>query len=194
MKKIIILTCACLSAVLVSNAQSFHLGLKGGADLHKIDGSSFKDQFNAGYHAGAFAEIGLPGKIGLQPEAYFSQVNTTTRASVGSVFGFSGITKVKLSYLNFPILLNLPLAPTLSLQAGPQFGILMDKNKTLAQNGKEAFKSGDVGIAAGLQINLTKLKIYGRYIAGLNDVNNDNSNNNKWHNQVITIGAGFRLF
>ena len=179
-----------LSTVTAVTAQSLHFGLKAGGDMHKISGSSFNDEFNLGYHVGAFAEIGLPGKIGLQPEVYFSQVNTTV--FTGS--GFTGLENYKLSYLNIPILLSFKVAPVLNIQAGPQFGILMNKDKGLVENGREVFKSGDVGIAAGLQFNFTKLKIYGRYVAGLNDVNNIGASSNKWNNQMIHAGVGIRLF
>ncbi|MEJ7609994.1 MAG: porin family protein [Ferruginibacter sp.] len=173
-------------------SQSFHFGLKGGADLHKINGVSFKDEFNAGYHVGAFAEIGIPGKIGIQPEVYFSQVNPKTASGSATVFSNNTVTKIKLSYLNIPVLLSLKARPFLAIQAGPQFGILLNKDDALLLSGKNAFKSGDVGIAAGLQFSFTKIKLYGRYVAGLNNI--DNSNTGKWRNQNIHLGLGFRIF
>jgi hypothetical protein len=190
MKKIISLTPMMLLFSICSIAQSFHFGLKGGVDMHKIDGSGFKDKVNAGFHIGAFAELGLPGKIDIQPEVYYSQVNPETETTVGGVVTPS--QKIKLGYLNIPVLLNIKLAKVLSVQAGPQFGILVNKDEDAVQNGKNAFKNGDVGIAAGLQLNFTKLKAYARYVAGLNDINNTNSG--KWHNQAIHVGLGFRIF
>ena len=38
----------------------FHIGFKGGANVTKITGHSFKDKFSYGYHLGGFAEIGFP--------------------------------------------------------------------------------------------------------------------------------------
>ena len=32
----------------------FHIGIKGGANITKVDGQSFKDQFRYGYHIGGF--------------------------------------------------------------------------------------------------------------------------------------------
>lgn len=192
MKKYIVLLPLFLLIISAVSAQSFHFGFKGGADLHKINGVSFKDEFNAGYHAGAFAEIGLPGKIGLQPEVYFSQVNPKTASGTATVLSNNTVTKIKLSYLNIPILLNIKAAPFFALQLGPQVGILLNKNDVLLQSGENAFKSGDIGIVAGLQFSFTKIKVYGRYVAGLNDI--DNSNSGKWRNQAIHLGLGFRVF
>lgn len=193
MKKIIFISSALLLCSCLVSAQGLHFGLKGGTDFHKIDGEKFKDNTDIGYHLGAFLEIGLPGKIGVQPEAYFSQVNPKTTANPDPLdFDFGNASHAKLTYLNIPVLLNINVVKVLSVQAGPQFGILMNKDKTLYQNGTEAFKSGDVGIAAGVQLNITKLKIYLRYVAGLNDVSNYSER--KWHNQDIHLGIGFRLF
>ena len=45
----------------VSMAQ-FHIGAKAGANITKIEGQSFKDEFKYGYHVGGFAEIKLGQK------------------------------------------------------------------------------------------------------------------------------------
>ena len=52
-----------LSVILITvmsigaNAQGFHIGVKGGANLFKIDGRSFNEEYNFAYNVGAFAEI-----------------------------------------------------------------------------------------------------------------------------------------
>ena len=56
----------------VSMAQSFNLGIKGGANLQKLDGTSFTQEFKFGYNLGAFAEIYLGNKIGIQPEVLWA--------------------------------------------------------------------------------------------------------------------------
>jgi hypothetical protein len=68
-----------LAALFVSSAlmAQFHIGFKGGTNITKVDGYSFKDKFNYGYHIGGFAEIGLGEKIGIQPEVLFNQYATT---------------------------------------------------------------------------------------------------------------------
>ncbi len=172
-------------------SQNLHAGLKAGADLHKISGTAFKDEFGLGYHIGAFAQVGFGNKINLQPEVLLSDVNTRTAYNFNEVYGFKDISRVRLQYLNIPVLLNVELCPFLTLQAGPQFGILIDKSKSLAQNGKDDFKTGDVGAVAGLQVNLSKFNIYGRYVAGLNDVS---TGVEKWKNRTVQVGIGLKLF
>ncbi|CAN5178021.1 hypothetical protein BH09BAC2_BH09BAC2_12090 [soil metagenome] len=180
-----------LSIVMVSMcySQGFTFGIKGGASINKLTGKSFSEQFSFGYHVGGFVTFNLGGKLGLQPEIIFSQVNSDTSSSFSSVYQFNNIDKVKLSYLSIPILLNYNVSNLVALQAGPQFSILMDQNVSLAQNGKDAFKKGDFALAAGLQVKVLKFKVYGRYLIGLTNLN-DVSSSEKWKNQSIQLGVG----
>lgn len=176
----------------MANAQGFKFGIKGGADVHKLSGQAFKDQFSFGYHVGAFADIGLSKKFGIQPEVYFSQVNIDTSSKFSSIYEFNDLSKLKLSYLNIPVLLNYKPNAFVALQVGPQVSVLMDKSKTFVTNGKEAFKSGDFSMLAGLQLNISKIRLYGRYVVGLNNIN-DIDERDKWKNQTVHIGLGLSL-
>lgn len=168
------------------------LGIKGGANIHKLDGKSFKDEFSFGYHLGGFAEIGLSNKFSIQPEVLFSQVNIDTSSNFSDVYDFDNVSKVKLSYLQIPLLLNFKANQFVTLQLGPQFSILMNNDNTLVENGKDAFKKGDFSMLGGLQLNISKIKIYGRYAVGLNNIN-DIDNQEKWKNQTIQVGVGLTL-
>ncbi len=173
-------------------SQKLHIGFKGGTSINKLSGKSFKEEFSFGYHLGGFFEVGLGKKFAIQPEILFSQSNVDTSGSFSSVYQFKQLDKVKLNYLNIPILLNFKPAKILTLQVGPQFGILTNKSNTLLQNGKEAFKGGDFSMLGGVQINISHLTIYGRYVLGLSNINNID-NNEKWKNQSFQLGIGFRL-
>ena len=102
---------ACVLLTQVALAQ-FTLGIKGGVNMTKIDGSSFKDEFKTGYHAGGFIEIGLGGRFGIQPEVLFNQINTRRDTAFSDVFT-PNFGDVKLNYLSIPILLNYKLGNVL---------------------------------------------------------------------------------
>jgi len=195
MKTKLLILIACVFLTQAAMAQ-LKFGLKAGANITKIDGRSFKDEFRYGYHAGGFVEIGLGGKLSIQPEVLFNQYQTRVDSSFKNVyqnaFNFSGNRDVKLNYLSVPVLVNYKLANILSLQAGPQFGILIDQNKPLFQNGKDAFSKGDFSMLAGAQVNILKLRLTGRYIVGLNNIN-DVDDQNKWKNQGFQVSLGFAL-
>ncbi len=173
-------------------SQSLHFGIKGGTDIHKISGKSFKDQFAFGYQIGGFIELGLTSRFGIQPEILFSQVNVDTSNSFSSVYQFNKISGVKLNYLNIPILLNYKPNKFVAFQVGPQFGILVSQTNNLLQNGKDAFKKGDFSMLGGLQVEISKLRLYGRYAIGLSNIN-DIDNKEKWKNQSIQLGIGITL-
>lgn len=186
------------STLLLSQAimAQFHIGAKAGANIVKIDGKSFKDEFRYGYHLGGFAEIGLGKNFTLQPEVLFNQYSTTLdsnyKSIYQSIFNPSYQSKVKLNYLSIPILINYKLIGPISLQAGPQFSILIDQDKSLLQNGGDAFKKGDFSMLAGAQIKLSKFRVTGRYIVGLNNIN-DIDNQDKWKYQVVQLSLGLAL-
>lgn len=187
-----------LACVIFSQAAmaQFNIGVKGGANIIKVDGKSFKDEFRYGYHLGGFAEIGLGGKLSIQPEVLFNQYQTRVDSSFSSVYknalNFSDNRDVKLGYLSIPILASYKLGNALSLQAGPQFGILLDQNKNLLENGREAFNKGEFSFLGGAQLNISKLRLSGRYVVGLNNIS-DIDEQNKWKTQGWQLSLGLSL-
>src|SRR5215213_10639646 len=85
MKTKILVLIACVFFAQVSMAQ-LHLGIKGGANITKVDGKSFRDEFRYGYHLGGFAEIGLGGKLGIQPEVLWNQYQTRVDSSFSNIY------------------------------------------------------------------------------------------------------------
>ena len=192
------LSLSLFAALLFSHAMmaQFHVGIKGGANIIKMSGVSFKDQFKYGYHIGGFAEIGLGDKFHVQPEVLFNQVSTTVDSNYKHIYQNvfnSNQSTVKLSYLSIPVLLTYKLIGNfLSLQAGPQFGILINQDKTLLQNGGDAFKKGDFSLLAGAQLKFSAIRLSGRYVVGLNNIN-DIDNQDKWKSQGFQVSLGLAL-
>jgi hypothetical protein len=186
-------------ALLTMQAASaqFRLGAKAGANLVKVDGKSFKDEFRYNYHLGGFAEIVVTRdkKLSIQPEVLFNQYSTTLDSSFKSIYEdiiTSGQSRVKLNYLSIPILVNYRLAGPIYLQAGPAFSILMDQNKSILQNGGEAFKKGDFSMIGGAQVRIAKIYLSGRYVVGLANIN-DIDDKDKWKSQAIQLSVGLSL-
>lgn len=176
-----------------ANAQKIGIGGKAGANMTKISGQSFKQGYDLGYFLGAFVEIDGK-KWGLQPEVLWNQVNTHPANNFGAVYNdFKDSTSsIKLKYLTIPVLLRYNVTRMFTLNAGPQFGILINPHETLLKNGQNAFKSGDFSFVAGATINLAALRIYGRYNVGLTNIGDINKQQN-WKSQQIQLGVGFRL-
>jgi hypothetical protein len=175
-----------------SFSQSFSIGIKAGANLGKISGQAFNNEFSLGYHAGAFATIGLGKKFALQPEVIFNQINTDTSSNFSDVYQFNHVNNIQLRYLSIPLLLNYNIDKVVALQAGPQYGILLDQNKDLVTNGKDAFKSGNFSLVGGVQLHILKLRVYGRWVGGLTNINNI-GNNDTWKTSTFQLGVGLGL-
>lgn len=194
MKKIIIIVAAFFVVIVQTNAQNFKAGIKLGTNVNKITGKSFKEQFTYGYHVGAFTEIKLSNKFYLQPEVIFNQINADTSSDFKKLYNVtaSTVSGIKLNYLSIPILLQLKINKFLSINAGPQFGILINQNNSFLQNGKDAFKQGDFSMQGGVQLKFAGIRVYGRYVVGLQNLN-DIDNQDKWKNQSIQIGVGLAI-
>jgi len=191
MKRIAILSAALLLGISTTQAQGMKLGLRFGSTLYKIDGKEFKDEFNFGYHLGGALEIMFSKKFGIQPEVLFNKTQTETATNIYQVGQGINLGVVSdINYLNFPVLLNIrPSGGPLVIQVGPQFGIKMSDSRTLLQNGKEAFKNGDLSLLGGLQLNLAMFRLYGRYGIGLTNIS-DVSNQSKWTSRAVQLGIG----
>jgi len=187
-----------LFALLISFTafSQFNIGAKAGANITRIEGKSFSDEFRYGYHLGGFMEIKVGNRLKLQPEVLFNQyatrVDSNFKNIYQNVFNPSHNSEIRLNYLSIPVLLNYKLAGPIWLQAGPQFGILIDKDKSLLQNGADAFRNGDLSMLGGAQIRLSALRITGRYAVGLSNIN-DIDNRDKWTSEGFQVSLGLAL-
>lgn len=191
--KPILLTLSLVLALHTTQAQRLKFGIRGGANINKIEGVSFSDEFTYGYHLGGGLEMMFGNVIGIQPEVLFNQSNLQTGYSFDTLYQSINpgtLKNVKLNYLSIPILLNIKPLPFLTLQAGPQFGILMSQEKSMLEDGKEAFRNGNISMVGGIQIHLMQFRIYGRYGVGLNNMN-DIDNRDKWKSQTGQVGLAY---
>ncbi len=193
MKKYSVLLLVALVITAASFAQSFKFGPKLGANVGKIEGKGFSDSYTLGYHVGGFTEIGLGKKFGIQAEVLFNQINGDTVSGFKAIYqniDQQNFSDPQLNYLSIPLLLTYKPVKILTLQLGPQFGILMDNNKNLIQNGKDAFKKGNLSMLAGAQLNILRVRVYGRYAVGLSNIN-DIDDQEKWTTTGFQLGVGF---
>lgn len=188
-----LLTLTIVSALAVAQKTPFlQAGIKAGTNITKIDGKSFKEEFSYGYSLGGFAAIKVGEKWQIQPEVLFNQYNSKTASDFDTLYKPDNLKNISLNYLSIPILLNYSPTKIVTFQAGPQFGKLLNKDENLVQEGKNAFKDGDLSLLGGIQINIANFKIGGRYFIGLNDIS-DIDKREKWSNQGFQLSVGLRI-
>lgn len=192
----VLMIAAVTTTTVKAQGKLLRFGVKGGANLGKLDGTGFQDGFKLGYHIGGFAQVNLVKGFGVQGEVIFSSTKTKTTDDFSEIYNTGNLSdngkSINMSYLSIPLLANIDLGtPRLKLQVGPQFGALVS-NKKVFGAAKEAFKGGEISGVAGLWLQLPIINVSARYIIGFNDVKDigDVANTSNWKNQSIQLGVG----
>ena len=134
----------------------FRLGVEGGFDLANLNGQNVNDVFASrlGWVVGAYASLPIGPTFALQPELMYEQKG-------GKYNG----NPYRLDYVEIPILLDIKLIGPIGILLGPSF----DAN--VASSGTSNVTSTDVGLVGGVQVNLDRLLLSGRYELGLTNIN-----------------------
>lgn len=193
MKKIILLA-SIFVAFTVKAQEKLGIGIKVGQNLTSVN-SVAVDRHTASYHGGVTFQIGLTDKISLVPEVLLSQTKLSTNPNIMEVLGDNKYNPetYHLSYMMVPLLVQVKPFSFLLLQAGPQYGILIDQKKDGKENAQLAFKEGEFSFVVGAKVNLGGFFVYGRYVVGLQDINalQDQA---KWKTRQWQLGIGMSLF
>lgn len=161
-------------------SQEIDLGVKAGVNFASISDVNVDLSSRTGFQAGIFAGIKFTDKVGIQADLLYSQQGAEFDAG-----------KFELSYVNVPIVLKYYLVQGLNLQAGPQFGFVVDDKISLNVFGEIAdAEKADVSgiIGAGYDFPLG-IRLDARYNFGFTDVSNDVAGNNK--NNVFSLALGY---
>lgn len=209
MKKVL-LSLALSMPFLFASAQSsknIEFGVNGGLSLYNI--TKGDGDYKAGFAAGVAVNIPVSNNFSIQPEALYQQQGA--KASTADDFGNNVKAKVKLGYVNIPVLAKYQFDNTnLSIYAGPQLGILTSAKASSSTTISGVSTSGDVDIkdnlnsidfsgAYGLEyyfpINAgTKIVLNARYNTGFtNLIKNGNDDGEKSKNTGFTFMVGYRF-
>jgi hypothetical protein len=152
-----------------ASAQELSLGVKGGLNVAKVTNTIFNDvNTRASVYLGGFARVTFNESWSVQPELFYS----------GQGFKYNvpilGEYKVRLNYINLPVMVQYHLIPEFYLEAGPQLGFMVaSKNKhgNTTVDIQNQTKGVDFGLGFGLGYDFDfGLGINARYNFGLGDV------------------------
>lgn len=200
MKHIFIILCFFFVAQLNAQ-QKFGLGLKVGQNFSKVD-NVVVDHNAASYHAGVTMQIGLSKGFSIAPEVLLSQTKLETSPSTAELLVNPSLKPetYHLNYLSIPILLQYNVLKSFLVQAGPQYGILLDQSKDGLENARVAFSSGEFSMVGGAKLNLGGFFLYGRFVIGMNNIGsstqllNNLQNQSTWKTRQWQLGVGLNLF
>lgn len=175
-----------------------HYGIKVDLDLTNIKGTGFSAATNAGFNAGGFVEYSLGKKWGLEGDLLYTRFQNYTshwdyyynKPGVIDLSNSTGRQRVNLSYITVPILAQYKFTKILSVVAGPQYSFLVYDDEQLQHNGG-VFKKSNFGAVGGVNVTLSNWRFYGRYVQGLNSLNDAAVNDyRKWTTSEIQVGIG----
>ncbi len=173
----------------------FRFGAKGGVNINKITGQSYKDGFNFNFQAGVFLQFNFSNRFGLQPEVNFVQTSSEFSNDANDIyydlFLNGSQKKATLNYLEVPVLLNINLGSSkrVKLQIGPAYGGLLKQTVDSLKSNANIYKSGEWAAIGGLWIQIPFVNFGARYKLGLTDLNGID-NQQKWKSQSIQVFVG----
>ena len=173
----------------------FRIGAKAGVNANKINGRSYKQEFNYNYQFGGFLQFNFSRRFGLQPEINFvqssSEFSQDPNEIYDDIFRDGSQKSAKLNYLEVPLLLNINvgLSKRVKLQFGPAYGGLLKQTVDSLKTNGNIYKNAEWSAIGGLWIQLPFINIGGRYKMGLTNLNAID-NRQQWKSQAIQVFVG----
>lgn len=155
MKKILIFLVASVAFAISAQAQSIKFGVKAGANFSNLkisfDSEGASPDGATSIFVGGLVDFGLGDKIHFQPEIQYS---------------IEGAKDGDITYFNVPLMLKYYLIEGFNIQAGPQFGLLVD-----AEGGTEGLKSSNFALNFGAAYEVAGgFFVDARYNLGLSNI------------------------
>src|SRR5690554_6539139 len=141
MKKLIVVAIALFMGT-TAFSQGIDLGIKAGANFSNFaDATGFSNK--TGFQAGIFGGVKFSGNVGIQADILYSQQGAEFR---GKDF--------ELNYVNVPVVVKYYVFRGLNIQAGPQFGFVVDDNISKVFDNIVKAEKSDVSGVVGLGYDL----------------------------------------
>jgi len=178
MKKLFLLAIAVISFSLSSQAQNVKFGFKGGLNISDVDldaNANLNPDSRTGYHIGAVLQLAVAETFAIQPELLYSTQGT-------DIFD--------VDYLNIPLLAKLKFAKIFSVEAGPQFGFVVNDGVKKAFFSAVESEALDISGAVGAGVEVSKFFGQIRYNFGLTDVVDGFDGKNT----AFQISVGYYIF
>lgn len=188
-KKLFLAVAVSFTTFSTALAQDSDFGIKAGVNYSTLSGNEEAGiEYLLGFHAGLIAEFELSPRFAIQPELVYSLEGTESAVTMEEDdFFFSSEQKIKLGYLNLPLMAKFYVTEGLSLQAGPQISYLLsgkneytissnmgedlEVNESGTEDIKEDLKSFSFGLNFGLGYEFSSLFLQARYHLGVTDIN-----------------------
>lgn len=212
MKKLLLFTAVAMFTFAAAQSQELRIGAKAGVNFASIGGDDTEDlDGRTSFHLGALVEIPITEKFAVQPEILYSSMGAKeeyTESPFDAPISYEA--KLKLDYISIPIMAKYYVIEGLSIEAGPQFGILVSakaetestifgETESFDLDVKDSFKTLDIGLGLGAGYRLNNgIFFSARYVLGFMNIAEDEEfdgdfdvDTPKLKNNVIQLSAGY---
>lgn len=163
----LLLICVCTMMVIVSSAQERKLGfgVKAGVAATSLTipkGEKSQSSYRAGFTGGFFADYRFNSRWALSADLLY------VRQGADIKLNGDGENRMKLDYLQIPVLVNFYLTRSLAVKAGIQPAFFLDGSEVYNSSIRSSSASTDWAIPVGLSYELNCGVIFeARYNAGV---------------------------
>lgn len=173
------------------HAQVYKYGLRVGTNVTTNSGLTTRQNLQGGIHFGVFGQMKATDLIGVQVEGLISVASLKK----GAIFNnyVSSLSLLNFNSIHVPVLLNITPTPSLTIQVGPQFGSTIFRNPFFLMFPQILLKRTDFSMVTGVQFNLSKWNIFGRYSLGLSEIRKIPTTQDRWSSRMIQAGVGISL-
>jgi len=160
-KSMLVLYALLVCAGVTAQTGKVKIGVKAGLNISRLasDENELESSDKTGFTAGVMAEIPLAENFAIQPEVLYSQQGMKFSYSDIDVQNSHYNSTIRLNYLNIPVMLKYYVVKGLSVQAGPQIGILLKADNKYQDNflgyeNQETFNLSDYANGIDTSVNL----------------------------------------
>lgn len=192
MKKVLLLFAACAVISMGAKAQ-VDCSVKAGLNVTNVSHIP-TNKNKPSFHAGVVGEFHLTDFFSLQGELMYSRQGCRLSKEKGWKH------RARVNYLNLPVLVKMNVWNELSVEVGPQFGILLNSVEKYGNSDKiykqriHSMNPVDLSLAVGVSYNIDKtMYVSARYNFGLSNVMEKDAvgDDNKNHVFQLSIGQRF---
>lgn len=201
-KTTIIILFVCVQTLAAQN--NIRFGIKGGPNFSTIVETAQRSDLSrnstisgkTSFHLGFIFEFLYSERISFQVESLYSSQGAKMINAYQTSDGSEMVRR--LNYISFPILAKYYATPNISVEVGPQIGLLLNAKDDLSTGAEKdilkEMKTHDFAINAGIAYEFYNgLLLQGRYSFGLLDINKTSGlfNYYKHRNNVIQFSIGY---
>ncbi|MEL1241661.1 porin family protein [Flavobacterium flavipallidum] len=209
MRNLLAAAILCFSFANFTNAQSLEpsVGIKGGLNFSNLYTDDVDDNnMLTSFNAGLYLNLPISTAASIQPEFNFSRKGS--ELVYDNAFA-TGTTRLKLNYLEMPVLLKLNVTPNFNIHFGPYAAYLIDGKATNeTNNGSFNFEENisnddlnkwDYGLSGGIGFDFASTSLGIRYNYGLQTIGKEKTFNGSTYtfpdskNSSLSLYVGFKL-